>query len=347
MVAMKLRYWLLGILAAGVFHNAPAQKVGTSTLQFLKVMPNARAVAMGEAFVSVANGIDGVFWNPAGITGIQAHEASITHTLWIFDTKQNAIAYGLSLGDWGSVAGQFQFTDIGAIQETRADHLGFVGSGSDTRYNPGLTGRTFTPMSWVLGLTYARSFTDRFSAGITGKFVYESLYNSNTAVVVVDSASRTFNTYTSAVLFDFGMRYNTGFRSIVIGASVQNFGSQIKFAEDRFSAPLVFRLGISSSLLGENALLFNDPNNRLTLSYDILQPNDYDQQMHIGMEYEFASMLSLRGGYKVNYDADRWTFGGGARRNFAGFLLSFDYSYGEMGTYLGQVHRVSLGVNVQ
>ncbi|MEI6053715.1 MAG: hypothetical protein WCQ44_13500, partial [Opitutaceae bacterium] len=41
------------------------QKVGTTSLQFLKVMPTARATAMGDAFGSLASGADASFWNPA------------------------------------------------------------------------------------------------------------------------------------------------------------------------------------------------------------------------------------------------------------------------------------------
>lgn len=341
----RSRLFFAAVLLTAAMGHSFAQKVGTTSLQFLKVMPNARAAAMGEAYVSIVSGIDGVFWNPAAVAYVSGHEASITHIQWIFETSQNALAYGVSLGNWGSVAAQFQFTDVGTIKETRVERLGFVGTGAGTEYNPGLTGETFTPISWIVGVTYAKSLTDKFSSGLSVKYAYESLWRDGTAKVVVDSVTHEFKTYASTFLFDFGMQYETGFRSTKIGASVQNFGPQVQFARDRFAAPLHFRLGISSNILGLNALFVEDPLNRVTFSYDILQPNDYNQQMHFGVEYEFGSLLAFRSGYKLNYDTDGWTFGGGVRTDLIGFLVGLDYSYADMGKDLGQVHRLSLGFN--
>src|SRR3990172_5378904 len=61
------------------------QKVGTTSLQFLKVMPTARATAMGDAFSSLASGADAVFWNPAGMMKSGQVEVVSTLTLWLFD----------------------------------------------------------------------------------------------------------------------------------------------------------------------------------------------------------------------------------------------------------------------
>ena len=322
-----------------------AQKVGTSSLQFLKVMPTARATAMGEAFAAVAWGVDGVFWNPAAVAGVRSHELSTTYTLWLFDTKQSAIGYATPLFDWGHVGLQLQFTDVGDIEETRVDHLTFVGSGGSQRYNPGLTGRVFSPRSWVVGLSFARQMTDRFSAGLTAKYVSESLWDNQTVSVLNSNGdAEIYNTFTRAFLFDFGMHYNTGFRSLHLGVSVQNFGAQVRFAKESYPAPLTFRLGIVGNVVGADALILPDDNNTLTVAYDIAHPNDYDQQMHFGTEYVFANLVSLRAGYKLNYDSERWTFGGGVRTDLLGFGVNFDYGYGDLGRYLGQVHRLTLGV---
>ena len=144
---------------------ALAQKVGTSSFQFLKVMPVARATALGDAYATLASGAEAIFWNPAGMASVEGHDLSTTLTLWIFDTKQSALSYAASLGDWGTVGAQVQFVDYGKIEETRVDQLQFVGSGGDRRYNPGLTGSTFSPSAYVVGLSYARRFTERFSMG--------------------------------------------------------------------------------------------------------------------------------------------------------------------------------------
>lgn len=324
-----------------------AQKVGTSSLQFLKVMPTARATAMGDAFVSLANGADAAFWNPAGLTSLDNHDITTTLTMWLFDTKQIALAYGLPMGNWGTLGFQFHYVDYGRFEETRADVVDLVIPANGVPFfNAGLTGRSFTPYSYLVGLSYAVKFTDKFSAGATVKYAMESLW-SDQAITMVNSVTgeeTTYKTYADVVLFDFGMLYNTGFRSVQIGVSVQNFGGQVKFADAAHPAPLAFRLGSSANLFGKQGLLFTDQTNRLTFAYDLFQPNDYKQQMHLGAEYSFSETIALRAGYKVYYDSEGLTFGGGIQTDLSGWPVSFDYSYGKMSEYLNTVHRISLGV---
>jgi hypothetical protein len=83
---------------------------------------------------------------------------------------------------------------------------------------------------------------------------------------------------------------------------------------------------------------------RLTLAYDLFQPNDYKQQMHTGAEYSFSELIALRVGYKVDYNSEGLTFGCGLHTDLSGWPMSFDYSYGKMSEYLNNVHRISLGV---
>ncbi len=323
------------------------QKVGTSSLQFLKVMPTARASAMGDAFSTLAAGADAVFWNPAGLASGENMEVTGTHILWLFDSRQSTLAGSFPLSDLGGTVGiHLQYVDYGSIEVTRTDQLAFVGTGADLRYNPGLTGETFSPSAYVLGISYAQRMTDRFSAGGTVKYIRESLWNSATIVLInpTTGAKEEVNTFASLFLFDFGMQYNTGYRSIRIGVSIQNFGSQVTFANESFPAPLLFRIGTAADLIGPDALFGHSAENRITLAYDLFQPNDYAQQMHLGAEYAFDEAFFVRTGYKIFYDNDSFTAGAGIRQDINGFPLTIDYSYGAMGDYLPSVHRLSLGV---
>jgi hypothetical protein len=345
----NLTYILLAAIIAGLSQYSVAQKVGTSSMQFLKVMPTARATAMGDAFATLASGADAVFWNPSGIIHANGLEIASTMTLWIFDSRQTAFAAAMPLGgDMGNIGIQLQYVDYGKMEETTVGALGFVGTGDDKRYL-GFTGRTFSPYAYVLGVSYANRFTDKFSTGLTVKYVNESLFGSSSVSVTnpTTGESKTYHTYANVLLFDFGMLYNTGYRSIAIGIAVQNFGSSVQFAEEAFPAPLSFRLGASVDLLGSNALFIENQQSRVTMAYDIFQPNDYAQQMHVGLEYVFNNMFALRTGYKSNYDSEKLTYGAGIRTDLEGYGLSFDYSYAGMGDYLNNVHRISLGVVVK
>ena len=338
----KLRTMLL--LTAGFVlfaRPAMAQKVGSTSMQFLKVLPCARATALGEAYSVWASGAEAVFWNPSGLALIDGQEISTTYIDWLFDTRQGAVSYARSFGSLGAFGIQVQYVDFGIFEETTNARPYITDPNG-----PGLTGRTFRPFSYLIGITYARNLTDRFSLGLAAKYAHESLFNGqNVTAIVSQGIFESVRTWANALLFDFGIRYNTGFRSIQIAASVQNFGPDVKYARESNPVPLLFRFGAAADLVGTNALLLDEESeNRLRAAFDLFHPNDYSQQGHLGMEYEFRGLIALRAGYKFNYDYEGMTLGGGVKHAFSGILLSLDYSYGSVGTYLGNVQRISVGV---
>ncbi len=327
---------------------ASAQKVGSTSMQYLSVIPSARAAAMGNAYAALAHGADGVFWNPAGMALTQGQEFSTTYIRWIFDARQYALAYALSLGDLGSLGVQLQYVDYGSFDEA------IVGSGGNDIFPgqeyPYLTGRTFKPYSYVAGLSYATQLTERFATGITVKYTHESLFDQAEVFVREDTVRQSnMNTFGKTLLFDIGIHYSTGFHTIQIGASVQNFGPDIQYARDKSAVPMLFRVGMAADLLGTNGLLIEDSNNRLGVAFDIFQSNDYDQQQHVGIEYEFANTVALRAGYKFNYDIEGFTCGVGVKQQLGSLAISIDYSYGAMGSTVGafgNVHRIGVGVGI-
>lgn len=341
---MKTSIFLLSILALFLMPTiASAQKVGSTSMQFLHVMPCARATAMGEAYSTLGIGAEAVFWNPSGVALVTGHHFTSTYINWIFDAQQGALAYAISLGAFGALGLQIQYVDFGLFEET-TNEAPYIKDPAA----PGMTGRTFRPFSYLLGVTYAKSLTERFSTGVSIKYARESLYNGTMVrAQVSQGVYEDVKTWGAGLLFDFGVRYDTGFRSVQIGASVQNFGADIKYAKEANAAPLLFRFGISGNIIGSDALLLpQSEDNRLTLAFDLFQPNDYTQQAHFGLEYEFAKTFALRGGYKFNYDSEGLTLGIGFRHTIGSVELSLDYSYGSVGPYLGNSQRISLGAEL-
>lgn len=334
---------LIFLLTASLFVATASygQKVGSSSMQFLKVMPCARATALGEAYAVWATGAEAMFWNPAGLARLDNMELSTTYINWLFDAQQGALAFALMIRGIGVVGLQVQYADFGAFEET-TNQRPYINNPD----NPGLTGRTFHPFSHVVGISYARYLTDKFSVGIGMKYAYESLFNGSRLLAMVkQGVFEEVTTWADGVLFDFGIRYNTGFRSIHIGSSVQNFGANVKYARESHPVPLLFRLGVVANVIGPDGLLYpGKGESRLSVACDIFHPNDYAQQIHLGLEYEFAGLFALRGGYKFNYDFDGLTLGAGMKHKLQAVRLSVDYSYGDMGTYLGYVQRISIGI---
>lgn len=56
-------------------------KVGTAGAQFLELGVSARAIAMGDAFLSICDDASAVYYNPAGLT--QLTERGIVHPCFL------------------------------------------------------------------------------------------------------------------------------------------------------------------------------------------------------------------------------------------------------------------------
>ena len=307
-------------------------KVGTTIFQFLKVMPDAQSTGMGDAVTSTINNANAVFYNPAGLSDVKKGDLSLSFYKYFFDVKTTALSLAYNIGTGGTLGLHTIFTDVGSIDVTTTEQLVFLEDGT---YNPGLTGETISPSQMVVGLSLAKSLTDKFSFGVTSKYVREDL--------VMASAD--------GFVFDFGLIYKTGYRSIQTSAVIRNFGPEISFSDDEITTnnndfesyppPQTLAIGVSGFLIApENSLFFLSRNQSLRAAFDIIGPRDYDQQYNTGLEWGYQDLLFIRTGYKFNYDTQGISFGMGLRfNNFRG-----DYSYANYGQYLFNIHRISVGM---
>ncbi|MBK7629545.1 MAG: PorV/PorQ family protein [Ignavibacteriales bacterium] len=299
-------------------------KVGTTSFQFLKVMPGARSTGMGESFISVVNNSEAVFWNPAALVKVNNFDASFYYVDYFLDVSHLALSAAYSIEDFGTLGLQVQVNDIGDIPVTRVDNL--YRDPVTGVYNPGTTGETMSPGFTVVGLSYAKSLTDKFSFGLSFKVAHENL--------VAESAT--------SWMLDGGLIYQTGFKTIDVAIALRNFGPEVKFVHKGYPLPQTLTLGISAYLFtDQNSLISDIKDQGLLISYNLSQPRDYSQQHNVGLEYSFSQMLFLRAGYKINYDEEGLTLGAGV--NYQGYRV--DYSFNDYGEFLGNVHRFTLGFN--
>lgn len=302
----------------------PQGKVGTTSFQFLKVLPGARANAMSGSFTTVGDNSEAVFWNPAGLARIAGFDVSTGYIGWFLDVKHFSFSAAYNLDDIGVLGFQGIIVDVGDIEVTTVDRLGFVNG----VYNPGLTGEVISPSSMVLGVSFAKNLTDKFAFGITAKYVQENL--------VYEKAS--------ALVFDGGLTFNSGYKSIVIGASVRHFGQEVKFIDKSYPLPQTFNIGISSYLVSPfDPLLTSLDNQSVLFSYDLVQPRDYEQMHSFGLEYDYNNMLFLRGGYSFNSDQEKFSAGLGVK--YENFRI--DYSFNDYGDYLKSVNRITVGFEIK
>jgi hypothetical protein len=303
----------LGLTVPGLAGAAEIfEKVGTFDGQFLKITVGARAAGMGNAFVAVADDASSLYWNAAGIARIDTDKSqlSLNHANWIADMSFDQIGY------------VFHVKRIPGAFGVSARALSMDPMVETTAYQPDPvtgTGRTFDAGMMTVGLSYARSFTDKFSAGVTGNFINEGL---------AEFSQQTYS-------FDVGTLYDVGAFGMKIGMTISNIGSQISFIDREARIPAIFRVGSSLSLMQR-------ADQQILGSFEFSHPPDNAERLNIGAEYMFKNFVFVRGGYNINYDAEG--VAGGAGFHFPVSVAgeaNLDYAYTDMRD-LGGVHRFSL-----
>ncbi len=325
---MKKIIFLLVALAAAMPGLVLAQdfnKGGRTAFQFIKIGIGARQAAIGEACIAHVRDVNAVFWNPANLTGIQSTEASFSYARWLADMNLLAGAVGWRWQKVGVFALSYATLDYGDMREALV--TGSNGS-SDTR-----TGSTFSGSDLLLGLSYAREFTDKLAIGLSAKFLQEKLFNYSENLFA----------------FDAGTSYDVGYKSIRLAMSLQNFsiGSaqwlEVSDRTEGYDIPLLFKLGASLVLAGNgetDSFLHLGERHQILLSCEAINSNDYDERIHLGGEYTFGDFLALRGGYRMNYEEGNWSFGLGLQPRVSNINMRLDYAYVSY-EFLGAPHRLT------
>ncbi len=334
---MSVRHILLSAVA-GLFLTVPVcaqlvpnlggQRAGISAFQFLKIGVGARAVAMGESFVAVANDASALYWNPAGLVQFPDNELLASHTEYVVDIKHDYLGATFHLTSSDALGIAFSSLHMEDMEIT-------------TEAQPFGTGRYFAFGDIALGLTYARKMTDQFSFGATVRYVEETL-----DVLKMRS-----------VMVDLGTYYWTGLGSARFAVVISNFGSDVApkgtvtqfngtpvSSFQSFTLPTVFKLGFAIDPV------LNDEQ-RLTTSIQLTHPNDNAENLRLGAEYGWQNTLFLRGGLKRTIgqrflgadetSEESFTLGAGFRLQTSITTIEADYAYANFNV-LGSVHRISV-----
>ncbi len=93
----------------------PLYAGGESGAYFLEIKTSARATAMGEAFVSLADDASCLQWNPAGLASIGIPTVEFNHMEYIADVRYEYLAGVLPLRNWGSVGLGVYYSGMGDL----------------------------------------------------------------------------------------------------------------------------------------------------------------------------------------------------------------------------------------
>ncbi len=298
-----------------------SKRKGTAGAEELRIPVGSRGVALGGGVVAEANGVDALFWNPAGasFTGKSA-EAMFSHVSYIADIKVSYIAAIANFGGVGVFGVSLRSFDFGEIPVTTVDA-------------PDGTGEKFSPNFLTAAISYSRRMTDRIYVGANLKLISERILRESAMGFAVD----------------IGLQYRLegGLR---FGAVMKNVGGNMKFDGpdlewgvvipgsepgspvrslrvplQEFELPAAFELGFSYNFkLGES--------HSLTFAGSFQNNNFSLDEYKGGIEYSFNNMLFLRVGYsyvnETDYVFNQPAFGVGLNIPLGGNLeASVEYTY--------------------
>ncbi|WP_428049502.1 hypothetical protein [Candidatus Avelusimicrobium caledoniensis] len=160
---------LLACLAVGFCGaNATAsinENAGTSAAAFLKIGAGApAATALGNAYVSIADGPQALYWNPAGAASATTREIGFTYLDYLQGYKARTLAYLQPIGK----------TIIGvSLNYMDMDDFDFRDKWGHQLPEVGVPVQNF-----VGGISIARGFINqKLQLGGTAKYISERLYN--------------------------------------------------------------------------------------------------------------------------------------------------------------------------
>ncbi len=286
----------LGILLLAPLSLLRAQATGGQPGEFMSYGAGARSLAMGAAFVGVADDASATYWNPAGLSQITRKEITLLKATLFADTtydfysfvkpsKKGGSAWGLSMTKLTSGG----YEKVNAKYENGSENF-------PTSYSKeGTFGVEESAMSWA----YGRKVVDHVSIG-----------------TALNKISRSVDTSAdSAMTADLGAMLDSKEGQRRIGLSIKNIYSKVSGDTDD-TMPLVMRIGVSNQYFKK----------RLLLAFDMDKSVHANFGWHAGGEFGFSK--NFKGRFGVQGDQ-----GTGLRETDVGFgytikSVTLDYSMG-------------------
>ncbi len=292
---------------------APAAASAEEGAAFLKFGVGARAVGMGGAYTALADDVNALGWNPAGLSALSRRELGAMHAELAQQIRYDFIGYAQPV-KYGTLG-------VGAVY---LSHGGLEGR-SETGAPTGSYGASDQAVS--LGLASRLDAGWRLGANV--KYVRSCIADVSAQTFALDMGGQ----------YEFQAARGPGVPSL--GLAVQNLGPGMKFLDQASQLPLTAAAGLGYRL----------PRG-LTLAMDFKhRPHSRDSELSVGAEYALLANFRLRAGYATQkaYNGTRASAGGfSALSGFAtglGFKLkdySLDYAFTPAGES-GDAQRFSLG----
>ena len=272
-----IKLFLGGILIASTLFAGTIRSSGTAGAAQLLIPVGAENIALSNANVATVSGVEALFQNPAGVAKYGGSAQAMAGTMsYIADINVTNFGLLTNFGKTGTLGLSVKTLDFGDIPVT-------------TYNETEGTGATFSPRYMTLGITYAKSFSDRVQFGVNFKFVSESI----------------INTTASGLAVDLGVQYQFPDMPLYIGVVLRNLGSRMEYQGSDLEQQLIPD-GAESGSIQERFRI-------KTEAFDL--PSQFD----ISLNYEVIPDLALMGTFTQNsFSANTGSFA--AKYSFKDFV---------------------------
>lgn len=265
---------------------------GTSGAQFLKISPSARPAGMGEAFAGVADDVNAVYYNPAGLGALKNVQATGSHSSLFQDMSYEFAAVSVPLLSWVDTR---QAKNAYGVLGVSVSNLSVGKIERRSTVETDTPSDLFGSSDFAYAISYGYAMPDtNLSLGATAKFIDQQ----------IDSAK------SSAFALDVGSLYRVGRAGFALGA--RNVGTQQKYQAVSEPLPLVIFSGLgcrfSDNWLG-------------SLELDL--PRDNNVVAAFGTEYRRDFGDKLAGAARFGYNSKNTGASG-----FNGLAFGFGVGYG-------------------
>ena len=321
----------LAVVALGSILVAQSSRMGSASSTQLLVVPSAKHLSGGGAVAS-AQGMDAVFWNPAGLAASENNiDAIFSNRQYIADIANNFFGVASTFGEY-KIGINVRTFNLGEIDET-------------TVYYPDGTGQVFTPNFSILGTTFAKKLSENTSVGFNANLIREGFGRVSA----------------TGVSYDFGVQHKgiAGFENLEIGFALKNFGQPLKYdgeglgvfatasGSDRpedyykvdaasFDLPFVFDMGLKYNVAGADLGVTYTSNYYSTDELKVYVGYAIEGLGSIGLGVQSSSAaqeIEGEGDWYTN-PSDGVSFGASFDMSrFVGTNMSVDYSMVPMGDF--------------
>jgi len=229
----------------------------TTAVPFLIISPDARAGGMGDGGVATSPDANSIHWNPSKLAFVEKNIGfSMSYTPWLRNLVPDINLAYVSF-----------YKKLKSKDQTIGASMRYFSLGNITfTDNTGAEIGQFNPNEFAFDLTYARQFSDKFSGGLTLRYIHSNLTG---GFQVENNATKAGNSVAADVSGFFRTDMEIGKKDAIfaVGMNISNIGSKISYTEtgDKDFIPINLRLGPALTLkLNEyNDLTFSIDFNKL------------------------------------------------------------------------------------